>query len=190
MMKEICYFEEKGKKNTEETLQLVKKRVKELGIKNVVVATNHGYTGLKAAQAMKDLDVNIIAVTISYGNKDQGMTITQQERRKLEDEGVNVLTCLHALSANVDRAFTKKFGGKSFAEVVAQTFYLFSQGMKVCVEIVLMAADAGLIDVDEEVIVIGGTRSGADTAVVVKPSYPKKLLDLRVLEIICKPRYG
>ncbi len=189
-MKEIRYFEEKGKKNTEETLQLVRKRVQELEIKNVIVASTHGYTGLVAAKALEGLDVKIIAVTICEGYKKEGWAMTRKEREKLESAGIKVLTCLHALGDDVNSAFTEKHGGKSFAEVVARTLYLFSQGMKVCVEIVLMAADAGLIDVGQEVIAVGGTGSGADTAIVIKPSYPRKFLDLRVLEVICKPRYG
>ena len=189
-MKEIRYFEEKGEKNTGETLQLVRKRVRELGIKKVVVATTHGYTGLEAARILKDLDVNIIAVTICEGYKTEGWAMTPEERRRLEEAGVKTLTCMHALGDNVDSAFTEEFGGKSLAEVAARTLYLFSQGMKVCVEIVLMAADAGLIGVDEEVVAVGGTGGGADTAIVVKPSFPRKFLELRVLEVICKPRPG
>ena len=189
-MTEIRYFEETGKKNTEETLQLVKKRAQELGIKDIIIASNHGYTALEAAKILKNTGCKIIAVSISYGHKDEGWTMTEEEKQRIESAGIKVLTCLIALGGNVDRAFTKKFGGISFAEVVAQTLYLFSQGMKVCVEIVLMAADAGLIDIDREVIAVGGTDKGADTAIVVKPSYPRKILDLRILEIICKPRYG
>jgi hypothetical protein len=60
--------------------------------------------------------------------------------------------------------------------------------MKVCVEIVLMAADAGMIPVDEEIIAIGGTGWGADTSVVVKPSYPETFHEFEIREIIAKPR--
>ncbi|MEM2970188.1 MAG: hypothetical protein QXR63_04550 [Candidatus Bathyarchaeia archaeon] len=60
--------------------------------------------------------------------------------------------------------------------------------MKVAVEIVLMAADAGLIPVDKEVIAIAGTGTGADTAIVVQPAYSRKFLDLKIKEIIAKPR--
>ena len=60
--------------------------------------------------------------------------------------------------------------------------------MKVCVEIVLMAADSGLIPVNREVIANAGTDEGADTAIVVRPSYPRKFLELKIKEIIAKPR--
>jgi len=58
----------------------------------------------------------------------------------------------------------------------------------VAVEVVLMAADAGLIPTDKEVIAIAGTGEGADTAIVVKPAYPRKFFDLRIKEILAKPR--
>ncbi len=61
------------------------------------------------------------------------------------------------------------------------------QGMKVCVETVLMAADAGLVARGEEVIAVSGTRRGADTAVVALASTSAALHDLHVTEIICKP---
>jgi len=72
--------------------------------------------------------------------------------------------------------------------VVRETLYRFSQGMKVAVEIAVMAADAGLIDVSGEVISIGGTNEGADTAIVLKPAYARKFKELEIREIIAKPR--
>jgi hypothetical protein len=60
--------------------------------------------------------------------------------------------------------------------------------MKVAVEVVLMAADAGLIGMDREVMAIAGTAGGADTCIVVKPAYPRKFFDLDIREILAKPR--
>ena len=60
--------------------------------------------------------------------------------------------------------------------------------MKVCVEIVLMTADAGLISMDKEVMAIAGTGEGADTCIIVKPAYPRKFLDLEIREVVAKPR--
>jgi len=88
----------------------------------------------------------------------------------------------------VNSAFSEKYGGKSFSEIVAQTLYRFCQGMKVCVEIVLMAADAGLIPMNKEVLSIAGTGEGADTALIVKPTYARRFTDLQIKEIITKPR--
>jgi hypothetical protein len=64
---------------------------------------------------------------------------------------------------------------------------MFGQGTKVAIEIALMAADAGLIRTDEDVIAIGGTKDGADTALVIRPATSAHCLDLKIREIICKP---
>lgn len=69
------------------------------------------------------------------------------------------------------------------------TLRTFGQGMKVALEITAMAADAGLVRTDEEVVSIGGTGRGADTAVVLQPDYTHRFFHLRVKELICKPRF-
>jgi len=186
--KNIIYFERKGGVNTTKTLEAARKRAEELGIRDVVVATTHGGTALKAADVFGDMKVNLVAVTISEAFQEEGWVMTAEERKKLQDKGVTVLTCLHSLGDNVATAFTEKSGGVSIEAIVRETLYRFSQGMKVCVEIVLMAADAGLINVDREVMALGGTSSGTDTAIVVKPSHSKNFTDLEIREIIAKPR--
>jgi hypothetical protein len=71
--------------------------------------------------------------------------------------------------------------------IIAQVLRMFGQGMKVVVEIVAMAADAGVIPVDKDVIAIGGSHRGADTAVVISPANAHRLFDIVVKEIITKP---
>jgi len=188
MQKSITYFEKAGSDNTDETIKLAYERALELKIKDIVIASTHGSTALKVAKTFRDTRFNIVAVTICEGYKSEGWAMSKEERAKLQAKGIKVLTSIHALGDDVNSAFTEKFGGKSFNEVVAQTLYRFCQGMKVCVEIVLMAADAGLIPVNGEVIAIAGTGDGADTAIVVKPAYPRKFLDLKINEVIAKPR--
>jgi hypothetical protein len=61
--------------------------------------------------------------------------------------------------------------------------------MKVVVEISVMAADAGLVRTDEEIIAIAGTGRGADYAVVLKPVHSNDFFDLKVKEILCKPHF-
>ncbi|MCW4021456.1 MAG: hypothetical protein NWF14_09575, partial [Candidatus Bathyarchaeota archaeon] len=150
--KNITYFERAGSANTEETVKIARERAAELGIRDIVVASSHGETALKVAETFKDLDVNVVAVTICESFRDQGWTMTEKERENIQAKGVKVLTGVHALGDDVGFAFTDKFGGATVNRAVRQTLYRFCQGMKVCVEIVLMAADAGLIPVDREVI--------------------------------------
>ena len=110
--------------------------------------------------------------------------MTEAERQPLIDQGIKVLTSVHTLGDDVNSAFDVKTPNV----IVRETLYTFSQGMKVAVEIALMAADAGLLDMSREVISIGGTDNGADTAIVLKPAYSHKFTDLRIREILTKPR--
>jgi hypothetical protein len=188
--KTVVYHEKSGSRNTDETLKIARERAVELGIRDVVVASSHGGTALKAAKIFGTDKTNIVAVTICEGYRDEGWTMTADERKRLQEKGVKVLTSTNALSGDVGSAFSEKNGGTTISEVVCQTLYRFCQGMKVAVEIVLMAADAGLIPVDREVVAIAGTSEGADTAIVVQPTYSRKFLDLKIKEIIAKPREG
>ena len=70
---------------------------------------------------------------------------------------------------------------------MASTLYLFGQGTKVCVEIAAMALDAGLVPFGEDVLAVGGTGRGADTACIIRPAYTADILATRVREIVCKP---
>jgi len=63
----------------------------------------------------------------------------------------------------------------------------FGHGTKVAIEMALMAADAGLIRTDEDVISIAGTATGVDTALLLKPAHTHNFFDMKVKEIICKP---
>ncbi|MBC7319050.1 hypothetical protein H5T89_00190 [bacterium] len=184
----VKYFEAKGQVNTEETLKVAKERAKALGIRQIVVASTYGETGRKAVEVFKDLDVNLVIVTISSGFTKEGWIMPDSVRKELESKGAKVLTCIHALGDDVSSAFSSKFGGHNPNEIVAEVLRRFSQGMKVAVEITIMSADAGLIDVNQETIAIAGTDRGADTAIVVKPSYARDFLSFEIKEILAKPR--
>jgi hypothetical protein len=55
------------------------------------------------------------------------------------------------------------------------------------VEITLIAADAGLIPADKDVVAVAGTGKGADTALRIKPANATRLFDLKIREVIAKP---
>lgn len=187
MTNSIVYFEEMGKVNTVETLVVSKKRALELGIRQVLVASSHGYTAKEAARIFEGTGIEVIAVTISEGYKEEGWCMTSGERQELEKAGVKVLTSQLSLGGGVGEAF---LGESSPLSIVSSTFYCFSQGMKVAIEIAIMAAEARYVSNDKEVISIAGTDEGADTAIVLVPSYARKFKELRVREILCKPRMG
>jgi len=184
MEKTVLYFEKEGKVNTDATLAIARRRAEELGIHQVVLASTHGYTARRAGEIFKGLEVGIIAVTICAGYTDAGWNMSEAERAPLEKMGIKVLTSTHTLGDDVNTAL----GFTSPNAVVRETLYTFCQGMKVAVEVALMAADAGLLDISREVIAIAGTGSGADTAIVLQPAYSRKFTELRIREILAKPR--
>ena len=110
--------------------------------------------------------------------------MSRAERAKVREAGVEVLTATHTLGDDVSEAL----GGLAPNRVVRETLYRFCQGMKVAVEVALMAADAGLLDTSQEAIAVAGTGDGADTAVVLTPSCSRRFKDLAIHEILAKPR--
>lgn len=186
MEKTINYFENKGGENTDKVIEVVKQRKEELNINTIVVASVTGKTALKLRKAMND--VNIVSITHHAGFKEKGqLEITPENIQKLRDNNITFYAGSHALSG-VGRGITNKFGGVTPVEIIAATLRLFGQGVKVCVEISIMAADGGLIPVDEEIIAIGGTAWGADAAVVLKAANMSNFFDLQIKEIIAMPR--
>jgi len=183
--KSIIYFDEVGEKNTDETLKATKKRAEELEIKDIVVASTRGGTGVKAVEAFKGY--NVVVVTHSTGLREPGkQELLEENREKIEAGDGKILTTGHAFGG-VSRAVRKKFDTVGPADIVAQTLRMFGQGMKVVVECAAMASDSGLIPMDRDIISIGGSGRGADTAVVLKPAHLQDLFDTYVREIIVKP---
>ncbi|TET34159.1 MAG: hypothetical protein E3J72_15040 [Planctomycetota bacterium] len=177
-------FEKPGKHNTDAVVETVLKRAAELGKPSIVVASNTGDTALKFAGK----GFPVVCVTHVTGFKEPGDDEMGPERRThLAEKGVKVFTGTH-LFGGIGRACRLKHGGVYPDEIVADTLRTFGQGIKVCVEVAVMALDAGLVPYGEPVISIGGTGRGADAAVVVEPSHAKEFFKTKVLEVLCKPK--
>jgi hypothetical protein len=186
IVSKTVYFENPDPQNTEETLQLAKERAEELGIKNIVIASTTGGTGVKVSEVFKGY--NVIVVTHSTGFRaPNAQELLPENRRIIERNGAKILTATHAFRT-LGKAIFKKFGTIQIDGIVANVLRLFGQGVKVACEIACMVADAGLIRTDEEAIALGGTGGGADTAIVLKPCNTHAFFDLRIKEITCKPR--
>jgi uncharacterized protein len=187
--KEIVYFDGPGRQNTMEVVQAVSKRAQELGIEHVVVASNSGQTALKFREGLQGTKIELVCVSSHAGSSGgDEIRLNEDTKKEMENKGIKTLICSHALSG-VGRSITGKFGGTSRVEIIAHILRLFgSDGIKVAVEISIMAADAGLIPTDREIIAAGGTRGGADAAIVLKAAHMNNFFDLEIREIIAKPR--
>ena len=181
------YFEKPGGQNTDEVLRIARKRAEELGIKTILVASSRGNTAVKATEMFKGL--RVIAVSHSTGlYAPDSQEFSEENRKLVESKGGTVLTTTHAFGG-ISRAMRKRFNTYVIGEIIAHTLRIFGEGMKVTCEIAMMAADGGLVRTDEDVIAIAGTDSGADTAIVLRPVHSHQFFDLKVREVLCKPRF-
>lgn len=182
----VTYFEKAGHVNTGETLRIARRRADELGIQTIVVSSSRGDTAVQAMEVFKGLRVIIVASQTGLSTPNL-QRFTEENRRIVESKGGVILTTTHAF-AGVSRAMRLKFDTLAIGEIIANVLRTFGQGTKVACEIAMMAADSGLVNVDDDVIAIGGTGGGVDTAVVLKPVNTQRFFDLKVREILCKPR--
>jgi hypothetical protein len=180
------YFARAGQTNTQATLEAARERAKVLGIKRILVSTCTGETAFRALDLFGRGFSLVIVTHVTGFKKPDHQELAEKDREALLEKGVPVLTAQHAFGG-VGRAFRNKTGTYQIDEVIGYTLRTFGQGTKVAIEIALMAADAGLIRTDEDVISIGGTVNGVDTALVLKPAHTQNFFDLKVREVICKP---
>ncbi|MCX7708290.1 MAG: hypothetical protein N2484_00405 [Clostridia bacterium] len=179
------YYLTEGKINTSKTVKLAVETAMQRGINHIVIASCSGET----ARLLKNLtDIQVVCVTHVNGFEEEGKNEMPEEvRQELTEAGMKVLTTTHVLSG-AERGISRSFGGAYPVEIIAHTLRMLGQGVKVCVEVSIMALDAGLIPYGEPVIAIGGNCEGADTAVMIKPSHASSIFKTRIMEIVCKPQ--
>jgi hypothetical protein len=183
---ETVYFERPGPQNTTRTLETAKRRADQVGLDTVLVASTSGKTGAEAAELFQGYNVVVVSHSTGF-NKPNTQQLTEENRAAIEAAGAAILTCQHAFGG-VNRAVRKHLGTYLTNEIIAYTLRTFGEGTKVCTEIALMAADAGLVTVGETCIAVAGSGRGADTAIVLVPANAQQFFDLQMMEILAKPR--
>jgi uncharacterized protein len=179
------YFPDAGPQHTNETLAIAKREALARGVKFVVVASTVGDTGVLAAELFHGTGIGVVVVTHNTGFKEPGrQEFDDGKLARIRELGGAVLTGTHILRG-LGAAIRSREG---FSEelLVAAVLRMFGQGIKVCVEIAAMAADAGLVP-PEDVIAVAGTGRGADTCALVKADSSNRFFDIRVREIFAKP---
>lgn len=179
MEEKIVYFEKPGVGNTEETLRLAVERAQARCIKKIVLASTRGDTARLAAERLAGTGITMTVIPHQYsGGREQRFPLELKESLEKQGHHVHFATSLFA---------TENLYGSPVPRVMAFLLRTFSQGMKVCVEMILMVVDGGFVASGEQVIAIAGSGRGADTAIVAIAASSRNLPDLHVMEIICKP---
>jgi hypothetical protein len=195
------YYKKPGKEHTEETLKIARDAAKERGIDTVLISSTTGWTALEALKVFGGSDLKLIFVTHQTGYREQGVQLMPPEtRQKLEKAEAIVYTGTDVLTGGVEVGMGRQRPPKSspqegrlpsivppISTIVANTLRLFSQGVKVSVEIAMMAADAGLVPTGEPIISVAGSHTGSDTAMVLTPSTSNRIRDMKLHEILAKP---
>jgi uncharacterized protein len=175
----IVYFEKPGIGNTEETLRLSIERAKARGINKIILASTRGDTARLAAERLTGTGITMVVIPHQYrAHREQRFPLELVQALEKQGHHVHFATSLFA---------TENLFGTTTPRVMAFLLRTFSQGMKVCIEMILMVVDGGFVAGGEQVIAIAGTGRGADTAVVAVAASSADLPDLHITEIICKP---
>ena len=182
-------FEKPGPINTDETCRIGIDRAVLLRAP-IVSATTEGASGARVCEIAKELGYqgDIIIVTHAYGSKEPGINaMNDEDRKSLIAYGARLVTAAHALSG-AERGISTRFQGAYPVEIIAHTLRMLSHGIKVAVEIGCIALDAGEISYGSEIVCMGGTGHGLDTAVVMTPAHANRIFETKIHEILCMPK--
>ncbi len=192
--RQVYYFDESGEKNTQWVIEAVSQRLEIGGIKQVIIASTSGETAVAFARRLKD-KAELICVSEAPYRREWGEEwpcLNQKFRQELESFGVTIMENVpYVFHSSVVEA--ARWSDTSPEQLVKETLYSFGQGMKVAVDVALTAVSCGYVTPYQDVIGVGGSGSGADTAIILRATYPACLFDkdpakrLEIKEIIAMP---
>ena len=182
---QITYFEKPGKQNSMKVMELAALKAKELHLETALIASTTGNNAKLAVDLLDGIDIVVVTHTAGYAEPD-GQEFDSKIKDYVESKGAKVLTAQHTF-AGVNRAIRNNLGGYQPDEIIAHVLRIFGQGMKVVIEIAMMAADAGYVSTQKPVIAIGGTHRGADLGVVLIPANSPDFFNIKILDIFCMP---
>jgi len=180
MLEQITYFEKPGKDNTAEVLRLAKERASKRRINKIVIASTRGDTAKSAARALEGTALHMTVIPWQYYFRENRQPFPEDLVHEMQSKG-------HRVHFGTMLFHTADLYGMQAPTLMANVLRIFGQGIKVCVEITMMATDGGCLEQGEKIIAIAGTGSGADTAVIATAAPSTKFQALRIHEIICKP---
>lgn len=198
-VKKILYFKKPGPHNTDSVIAATKERVKEGGIKHVVVASISGQTALKVAEELKNQNVSVVCVSGFPGwgtiHEIEYPFVRGKTRKALEKLKVVIVDRMpSSLSDTLDYGLAR-YGYTPASWTVAETLVsVGGYGLKTAVEAILMATDYGAVPPYKDVISMAGSDTGADTAIVARSTYSTHVFSgdstkrFQILEIIAMPR--
>jgi len=199
--RKVVYWEKPGKEHTEASLKIALEAAKERDIDTVLISSTTGYVAEKAVEVFKDSGLKLVIVTHATGYSEKGVQkMPDETRARLKEAGCEVVTCTDVLTGAVSAGIGRQRPAKSDPQegrlpwivpppnvIVANTLRQFSQGVKVCAEIAMMAVDCNTVASGSKVVAVAGSHAGADTVMMLEASESSRIRDMKLHEIICKP---
>ncbi|MGA7155841.1 MAG: hypothetical protein WBY53_03290 [Acidobacteriaceae bacterium] len=190
----ITYFAQEGRANLPECLRLAFDTVSRFELSTLVIFTGLG-DGIQSAIDQylcvpEFAHIRVVGVTFAQGfevrlkGKQPTPHVFPPERqRSFREKGINVVRA-HLPFDSISTQYRNQHG--ILAQdmgIVGNALNVFCGSMSLCVQAVLMACDAGEVEIGEHVVVMT-----SDTALIVRAAPTSRLLtDLIVRQIICKP---
>jgi hypothetical protein len=191
----ITYFAQEGRENLSECLRLSFETLVQFGLRKLVIFTGVG-DGIQEAIddylcRLEYAEIKIVGVTFAQGfevrqNGQQSAHVFPEDRRAAFSSRSIPIVRAHLPFDSISTQYRQQHGilGQDMG-IVGNALNIFCGSMSLCVQAVLMACDAGEVEIGEHVVVMT-----ADTALIVRAAPTARLLtDLIVRQIICKPAF-
>ncbi len=187
--KTVLYLDKAGIKECPACLRAAARRAAELELSHAVVATTSGRTALLLARVLREEGSRAMVIGVGYAANfaSKWGRFEKKFTEPAEKLGAVFIAGTHAFGG-VNGAVSERLGGLTPGNLIASVYYTFGQGLKVAVEVAVMAADQGVLPTGRETLALGGSGVGADTAVVLTPACSQDFFKLKIHEIVSMPR--
>jgi len=188
------YYENVGRENLAQTIEIVKQRCGIGDINKVFIFAATKQSVIDLSTALKDSNCKVCAVSFPYkqtfvvkkgGEEPPEEVIPEtslpETRKEFADIGVDLVQGVMPFEDIILPGVSDLK-----TQVLIRTLEMISQGLPLCVQAAIMACDGGYAEPGEKIIVMS-----ADTAIVITAAqkkwlfHPKKGIDIH--EILCKP---
>ena len=198
-VREAYYYKFKGEVNTGHVIKASIRRALEVGAQALIVASETGRSALKAARLLRDLGPGLRLVVVTHPPNETWGPQGKIPIGLRHPRNAKALGCLESLGAIIVQG-TRPLAPPSRSlgwdqplpeTIIDRVLGMLGQGVKIAVEVSLMATDSGAVNRGDIVVSLGGTFKGLDAAIVAKTTYSYYFLkEYELLEIIAKPRHA
>lgn len=169
------YLVNPDKPKTEQVLKAIKSEVPDCNCEYIVVgAINH-----KIAEQFVSPGMKTVFVHDADSDRLSEDMIEELQRKNISylDGEHNLRHLAHSLSSRYKTEFP--------SEVLASSVFKLEKSVQKCIEIAVTAVDKKGVPAGARLISVAGEGDEPDTAIVMEPSYSTRIIDTKIIKIIC-----